>query len=280
MLNNWFYSHPTWEVTFVVCLVLVLLALGGLFVFHRRVDWDIREKDTTMVGLSYALAGGIYAIVISFVAVGVYESMDKADAIATAEANSLSSLVYDSAGLPPALGARVRSDVNAYIDIVTKKEWPSQQAYQMQDSNFEEGWLKLRSVSLDLANFQPTTLGQSTVKLEMIGGIDDLFSARRARLLAADAHLPDAVWQMMIFGLILVLVYVCLFGPHSFKMHMAVTGLTAFTIGLVFSLIIGLDYPFRGDLSVDDDSYLSIKQISASTFGHAEGQPAAGHEEK
>lgn len=273
MLNNWFYSHPTWEVTFAVCMVLVLVALGGLYLFHRRIDWEIREKDTTMVGLSYALAGGIYAIVISFVAVGVYESMDKAESIATAEANSLSSLVYDSAGLPAALGAKVRNDVDAYIDIVTKKEWPSQQAYHMQASNFEDGWLRLRTISLDLANFEPATIGQATVKAEMVEGIDDLFSARRARILAADAHLPDAVWEMMIFGLALVLVYVCLFGPHSFKIHMAVTSLTMITIGLVFSLIIGLDYPFRGDLSVDDDAYLGVREIAATTFGHGEAQP-------
>lgn len=273
MLNNWFYSHPTWEVTFAVCMVLVLVALGGLYLFHRRIDWEIREKDTTMVGLSYALAGGIYAIVISFVAVGVYESMDKAESIATAEANSLSSLVYDSAGLPAALGAKVRNDVDAYIDIVTKKEWPSQQAYHMQASNFEDGWLRLRTISLDLANFEPATIGQATVKAEMVEGIDDLFSARRARILAADAHLPDAVWEMMIFGLALVLAYVCLFGPHSFKIHMAVTSLTMITIGLVFSLIIGLDYPFRGDLSVDDDAYLGVREIAATTFGHGEAQP-------
>jgi len=275
MLNNWFYSHPTWEVLLVVCTTMVLVALGGLYVFHRQVNWEVREKDTTMVGLSYALAGGIYAIVISFVAVGVYESMDKATAIATTEANSLSGLAFDSAGLPAALGARVRGDVDAYVDIVTKKEWPSQQAYRMDDSNFEEGWLRLRHISLDLANFEPATMGETTVKLEMVRDIDDLFSARRARLLAAGEHLPDAVWEMMLFGLVMVLAYVCLFGPHSYRMHMAVTGLTAFTIGLVFVFIISVDYPFRGDLSVDDDAYLSVKSIAASAFGHG-AEPATG----
>ena len=281
MLNDWFYSHSTWEVMFVVCSVIVGPSLGGLYLFNRFVDWESREKDTSMVGLSYALAGGIYAIVISFVAVGVYENLDKADGIATAEANFLSSIVFDSAGLPSDLALRVRGNVDAYIDTVTEKEWRSQQAYQMGDGNFEEGWSELRKISRDLNNFEPATAGQATVKLEMMQNIDELFSARHARLLAANAHLPDAVWQMMIFGLIMVLVYVCLFGPHSFKMHMAVTGLTMFTIGLVFTLIIAMDYPFRGDVSVDDEAYRGTKEVAASVFGKpAEHPSAAAHEQK
>jgi hypothetical protein len=290
MLNAWFYAHSTWEVAGAVCSVLVVLPLIGLYIFHRLVDWNAREEDTSMIGLSYALCGGIYAVVLAFVAVGTYETMDRSTIIASEEANSLGGLAFDSAGLPKELGARVRADIDKYIDTVTKKEWPSQQAYQMQEHNYEEGWVQVRQISGDLANFEPATQGQATVKAEMVHVINDLFSARRARLLAANAHLPDAVWQMLVFGLGLVAVYVFLFGPHSYKMHMAVTGLTMLSIGLVFTLIIALDYPFRGELSVDDEAYLGVKEVSHRAFESAEAEPsgehagahekAGGHEEK
>jgi hypothetical protein len=281
MLNAWFYSHPIWEVVLAVCAVMVVAALAGLFIFHHLVHWEAREKDTSMIGLSYALAGGIYAVVIAFVAVGVYSAMDKGDVIASAEANSLSSIVFDSAGLPAELGARVRSDVDAYIETVVKKEWPSQKAFHMEEANFGEGWDELRRIGRDLAGFEPETMGQTTVKTELVRGINDVFVARSARLLAANAHLPDATWQMMICGLVLVTAYVYLFGPHSFKIHMAVTALTMVSIGLVFSLIIALDYPFRGDLSVDDEAFRGLKEIAASAFVTAAEHPASGeHKEK
>ncbi len=38
-------------------------------------------------------------------------------------------------------------------------------------------------------------------------------------------------------------------GAHSFKIHLAITGLVSATIALVFVLIIALDYPFRGEVS-------------------------------
>jgi hypothetical protein len=266
MLNAWFYSHSTWAVAGAVCSVVVALPLLGLYIFHRLVDWHAREEDTSMTGLSYALCGGIYAVVLAFVAVGTYEAMDKSSTIASNEANSLGGIAFDSAGLPAELGVRVRTDVDKYIDIVTKKEWPSQQAYRMEERNYEEGWAQVRRIGLDLSNFEPSTQGQATVKAELVHSANELFSARRARLLAANAHLPDAVWQMLIFGLGLVAVYVSLFGPHSFKIHMAVTSLTMLSIGLVFTLIIALDYPFRGDLSVDDEAYLGVKEVSDRAF--------------
>jgi hypothetical protein len=276
MLNDWFYSHPTWQVMIAVCAVLLIISLLGLIPFHRLVNWEAREHDTAMIGLSYALAGGIYAVVIAFVAVGTYESMDKAAAIASEEANALSGLAFISSGLPTELAEHVRADVSGYIEIVTKKEWPKQQAYEMDDANFTEGWTSLRKISLEVASFEPATPGGATTKLEMEHSVNDLFSARRARLLAANEHLPDAIWQMLIVGLVFVLFYIYLFGPHSYKIHMSVVGLTMISIGLVFSLIIALDYPFRGDLSVDDDAYIGVKDTMAHIFEHANGPPHPG----
>lgn len=266
MLNQWFYSHAVWQVAIAVCSVMVLVPLLGLSLFHRLVDWEAREHDTTMVGLSYALCGSIYAVLLAFVAVGTYETMDKTAAIASEEANSLGGLAFDSAGLPAGLALRVRADVDEYVDIVTRQEWPSQRAYRMAESNYEQGWAQVRRINLDLVNFEPSTPGQATVKAEMERVINELFAARRARLLAATAHLPNAVWQMLIFGLGLVAIYVYLFGPHSFRIHMAVTTLTMLSIGLVFTLVIALDYPFRGELSVGDEAFVGVQSVANRAF--------------
>jgi hypothetical protein len=269
MLNNWFYSHPVWEVGFAVCFVTVVIPLIGLYFFHKAVDWNVREEDTSMVGLSYALCGGIFAVVLAFVAVGVYEAMDKTTAAAAAEANSLSNLAFDTAGMPADVGLRIRDDIDSYIDIVTKKEWPAQQAYDMKESNFEPGWDKVREINTEIANWEPATAGQTAINADMVRLVNQLFGARRTRLLAAESHLPDAVWQMLIIGLLLVAVFIYLYGPHSFGIHIAVTSLTMLSIGLVFTLIIALDYPFRGNLSVSDDAFEGVKLVANRAFSVA-----------
>jgi len=262
MLNQWFYAHKTWQIGTVVDLTIVAVLLLGLFAFHRWVAWEHREHDTAMVGLSYALCGSVYAVILALVAGNTFETMEKSKSIASEEANSLTALIFDSAGLDPATAAQVRRQSDSYLDVVTRKEWPLQRAYKMEAANFEEGWSILRRISVDLAGFEPKSQGQATVKLEMEHDINDLFTARRMRLLAASQHVPGAVWTMLIFGLGMVAVYIYLFGPHSFKIHVAVTVLTALSVGFVFTLVIAEDYPFRGIVSVDSDDYVAVKEVA------------------
>jgi hypothetical protein len=276
MLNDWFYSHQTWQVALFVCSLVLIVPLIGLYIFHRSIDWHKREKDTSMVGLSYSLCGGIYAVVLAFVGVGTYQTMEKSTATASDEANSLGSLIFNSAGLPKELAKVVRQDIVKYIDIVIQYEWCYQRAYQMDEKNFEPGWSQLRKISADVSGFEPETSGQATVKTQMLRTSNELFNSRLGRLLAANAHLADPIWEMLIFGLLLVAVFLYLMGPHSYKVHMAVTSLTMLSIGLIFTLIIALDYPFRGDLSVGDEAFLGVKEAAAITFATQDsGHPTA-----
>ena len=281
MLNAWFYSHSVYAVAAAVCFVTVVIPLIGLYFFHRWVDWNVREEDTSMVGLSYALCGGIFAVVLAFVAVGVYEAMDKTNEAASSEANSLGNLSLETAGMPAEVGLTVRKHIDDYINTVTGKEWPAQQAYDMNPKNFELGWTQVRQINTDIAAWEPATAGQTVINGDMVTLVNDLYSARRSRLLAAQSHLPDAVWQMLIVGLILVSVFIYLFGPHSYKIHVATCGLTMLSIGLIFTLIIALDYPFRGALSVDDESFKGAQEVSHHVFEHLEaiesGAEAASH---
>jgi hypothetical protein len=273
MLNQWFYTHKTWQVGAAIDLTMILVSLIGLYLFHRLVSWHHREQDTAMIGLSYALCGGVYAVMLAFVAANTFETMDKSATIASEEANSLSTLIFDSAGLGPQTSVQIRDEVEQYIDVVTKKEWPAQKAYHMEDANFEEGWITVRRLSVDLADFEPKTQGQATVKLEMEHAINDLFSSRRLRLLAATQHIPGVIWTMLLVGLAMVAVYVYLFGPHSFKIHAAVTVLTMLSVGFVFTVVVAEDYPFRGIVSVDSEAYSRVKEVAEHIFHSTKDKP-------
>jgi len=197
---DFFYSNPTWLVGLVVIGICTGVSVLGLIVFHRFVDVHLRHKDTETVGLSYAIVAVIYAVLIAFIVINVFETFSKADEVATGEANKLSNLMLDSAGLPPELGAKIRADLDSYIDIVTKKEWPSQQAGHTEESVFEAGWASLANLSTQLAAFEPTTTGQTINKAEMLRVTNELVKARRGRVIAAGEHVPDVVWQILLLA--------------------------------------------------------------------------------
>jgi hypothetical protein len=263
LLADFLYSNPVWLVGVLVMGLWTGLSLLGLYICHRLVNVNTRHKDTETVGLTYAIVAVVYAVLIALIVVDVFESFAKADSIATAEANKLSNLMLDSSGLPPAMGAEVRSDVNKYIGMVVKSEWPSQQAGKLTDKEFEDGWTLLAHMTTELAMFEPTTMGQNANKAEMLHAMNDLIKARRSRIIAAGEHLPAVIWKMLLLGGAVSVVYTYLFGARTFGIHMAITGLIAATISLVFVLIITLDYPFRGPVSVTSKAFIGV-QDSAS----------------
>lgn len=245
------------------------LSLIGLYVFNRLVDVHVRHKDTETVGLTYAIVAVVYAVLIAFIVVDVFETFAKGDEIATAEANKLSNLMVDAGGLPQEMSAAVRTDLNEYIDLVTGKEWPSQQAGKLGDEVFEPGWMSLTHLSARLATYEPSTMGQNVNKGEMLRIVNDLIKARRSRIIAAGEHLPSIVWQILLLAGAVAVGYTYLFGAHSFKIHMGITGLISATIALVFVLIIALDYPFRGEVSVGDDAFVSVKANASGAMESA-----------
>lgn len=266
MLVDFLYSHPTWEVGLLVIGVWTGLSLLGLYIFHRFVDVHMRHKDTETVGLTYAIVAVVYAVLIAFIVVDVFETFAKGDEIATAEANKLSNLMLDSAGLPPKMAEAVRADLDKYVDIVVKSEWPSQQKGQLKEAVFDPGWTVLGHLSKQLAEFEPATMGQNVNKGEMMHAMNDLIRARRSRIIAAGEHLPDVVWQILLLAGAVAVGFTYLFGAHSFGIHLTITGLIAATISLVFVLIIALDYPFRGEVSVGDEAFVSVRATAAGVL--------------
>lgn len=259
MLTNFFYSHSTLVDGLVVIGVWTGLSLLGLYFFNRFVNVHLREKDTETVGLTYAIVAVVFAVLVAVIVVDVWETAAKADEIATGEANQLSSLVLDSAGLPAPTGDTIRADVDKYIDIVVKSEWPSQQKGDVGEEVYAPGWTVLGQISTQLAQFDPKTMGQNTTQAEMFRSVNNLIKARRTRILAAADHLPDIIWEILILAGAVAVFYTYLFGAHDFRMHLAITGLISATIALVFVLIIALDYPFRGDVSVSDEAFVGVR---------------------
>jgi hypothetical protein len=130
----------------------------------------------------------------------------------------------------------------------------------------EPGWTVLAHLSTELAVFEPTTMGQNVNKGEMLRAMNDLIKARRSRIIAAGEHLPGVVWQILLLGGAVAVGYTYLFGARTFGIHLAITGLIAATIALVFVLIVTLDYPFRGEVSVGSDAFIGVQATAAGVL--------------
>jgi ABC-type Mn2+/Zn2+ transport system permease subunit len=91
--------------------------------------------------------------------------------------------------------------------------------------------------------------------VDTLANLDD---ARRGRLLAARSSLPRPLWFALITGAVMTIGFSYLFGVKNVIAHTVITVLLAASIGLGLFLIVALDGPFSGGLSISPEAFTAV----------------------
>lgn len=267
MLIDWLYNNPIWLVSTVILVFAIGLASAGLFIFDRLVDIKLRRDHNDITGFTIAIVGVVYAVLLAFIAVATWQTFSDSGDIVSKEANYLGNIYRDTAGLPSDVATKLRGYLKEYANTVIKVEWPAQQAGRIATS----GWDPLNDFHIDIATFQPHTTGEAVIQAEILRSLNELYSARESRLTAATGHIDDVVWWIILISGAISIGYTYLFGLKNFYMHMVITAAVTASMTLVVILIIELDYPFRGTVSVSAAPFQRVLlEMDTLTFTHRE----------
>ena len=107
----------------LVVLLAVLLAVGGLVLVERLVPWQVRQQHNDVAGFIYAVLGVVYAVLLGFVTIAVWEDFELARSTAESEANELAELFWLANELPEPQGERVQRLARSYAEVVIDEEW-------------------------------------------------------------------------------------------------------------------------------------------------------------
>jgi len=255
MIVDWIYDHPTglWG-SILVCGTTALACLG-LALFHPFVDVGVRRAHNDLAGFSIAIISVVYAVLLAFIAVATWESFSSAETIVQAEAGYIGNLYRDTKGFPDQIGEQMRNALTDYTESVIRAEWPVQRQGKVPGS----GWKSLYELHGQLVSFEPQTRREAIVDAEFLRVLNELYKARETRLTAATGHVPVVIWWIIAFGGALTTAFTYLFGFESFRLHLTMTGAVAASLSLVVVLIIALDWPFRGEVSVPPDAYVEVE---------------------
>lgn len=265
MLVDWLYNNPIWLVSGVILVIAIGVACSGLFIFDRLVDVGLRRDHNDITGFTIAIVGVVYAVLLAFIAVATWQTFANAGTIVGDEADYLGNIYRDTAGLPDAVATKLRADLRQYADTVIKVEWPAQQAGRVAVT----GWAPLNDFHMEIAMFQPKTSGETVIQAEIMHSLNELYSARESRLTAATGHIDEVVWWIIVISGALSIGYTYLFGLKNLFMHMVMTAAVTASMTLVVILIVELDYPFRGDVSVSSAPFQRVLQdMDNLTFKH------------
>jgi len=248
---TWIYSSSTWLWGTLFVGVVVALSCLGLVLTNRLVSVEVRATQNEVTAAAMGLVGVAYAVLLAFIAVAVWENFGEADKLVDNEASYIGDLYRETIGLQPEKAAPIRSDIKKYIDQVTLAEWSAQRVGKVSQAG-RPTLVHLQSL---IARIEPTTQGQQAIVAELLHTMDLLYDARRSRILAAGSGIPEIVWWIVGFGTALTIGFTYLFGVAKFRMHLVTTGMLGASMSLVIVLIVSLDRPFRGDLSISVEAY-------------------------
>ena len=248
---NWIYSNPTWLWGGALVIGVTVLSCLALAVLHRFVDAEIRRHHNDVMAAAMGIVGVAYAVLLAFVAVAAWESFSGGNKIVDTEASFVADLYRQTIGLPETKGGPLKDTIRKYLDQVVDEEFPAQRRGEMSQA----GRPTLVSLQAMIARIDPNTPGETVISTALMQTMNGLYAARRTRTLAADDSIPEVVWWITAFGTTLTIGFTFLFGTRNFSMHLAMTGMVAASMSLVIVLIMSLDRPFRGELSVSTQAY-------------------------
>lgn len=238
--------------------LMIALALLGHWVVYRYVPHRDFVKNNDVAGFVLAIVGVVYAVLLSFVVVVVWQQFENSDNVAEREASAASDMYGLSNAYPGRLRERVRSELRDYAHIMITDEWP---AMRLGGTSVAAGSVSA-NLNDQISSYGPSGSEQIQVQAQMLALLRVLLDSRRQRLHDNETGIPPILWWALIASAIITVGFVYLFGMENFKVQLIMTASLAAIIGLMFTLIVELDYPFRGDTSISPHSwYLVSDQI-------------------
>jgi len=236
----------------------VLLAAAGTLLTRRWVSVEILKLNNEVAGFIYAVIGVLYAVLLGFTAIIVWEQFDKAQAGVDQEANQLADLYRHAQAFPDDTRRTLETQLRAYAKLVVEKEWPA----MAERTSSPEAWGVYNELWRTYQRFQPQNDHERTWYAQSLTKLNQLGDQRRLRLLSSRSEgIPAVMWIALLGAGGVTIGFSFLFGTRSAVAQVLMTSALAMTIAVVLLSIVALEEPFRGITRVDPGAFDQVAYI-------------------
>ncbi len=202
----------------------------------------------------------LFAVLLAFLTVIVWENVAQAEQRAQSEVDAATDVWRLSRHLPPPDAYRLRAHLRRYTQAVIADEWPEMRQGR-RSSNRTQGLM----VALidDAAGIGANDLHQATLQNAVLDRVQRMADLRRRRIYDNQSGIPFLLWLGLLVGVCTVIAFVYLFGMKDFRVQLLMTAATAIIMGVSFGLILELDYPLRGGVSIAPDRWIILRDVIA-----------------
>jgi hypothetical protein len=247
-MSQFLSSLPLWLSTLLVIVLPTLVAMAGPVFIRRKFGLERLAANNEIAGFQFATVGVIYAVLIAFATIVVWQRFNDAEAAVLQEAGAAVTIYRLAAGPEPEIAA-TRDALNKYLKLVVDKDW--RQMAVGEES--EEANSALNALYATATRISKKGLLSGAITEEIFDQLDSITQARRVRLHLAAGIVPDILWAVLFAGAMLTIGFTFLFGAESLSAQVVMTGILSVMVLMGLLVIVSVDHPFTGPVHVDTE---------------------------
>jgi uncharacterized protein DUF4239 len=247
-------SQPLWLSGLLLVGLPTVLAMLGPVLVRRWVPLDRLAANNEVAGFKFSVVGVLYAVLLAFAIIVVWEKFTDADDIVAREAGAATNVYRLSYGLAEAPATSLRARLSAYLAATISDDWPA-----MEHAN-ESSSARLALdavygsllVSLSPEGRDGALIGQ------ILNQLDTITQERRVRIAAADGAVPGVIWPVLFGGAAVTIGFTFFFGSQNLLAQSFMTGLLSVVIFSGLWIVLVIDRPFSGAVTVNPDAIAKV----------------------
>jgi uncharacterized membrane protein YoaK (UPF0700 family) len=243
-------SAPLWVIGLIFLLALIAASMLGRWV-RGKIDQEKGDSDSAGYLLSAALA--LLGLLIAFTFSLAVSRYDSRRIMIVDEGNAISTAWLRSTLVDGAEGEALRAAIKAYADI--RLRLPDAKDHNAIEAASAEAqgvvWQRLRAT---LPNLQPP------IATTLITGATEMFDAAASRKAERNARIPGRVLDVVsLFAIISAAIVGYVLGRTEDRRHWVVTTVVFLLLTLAMLLILDLDRPWSGGITLDPQPIIDAR---------------------
>ena len=245
---------PLWLSALILIVPTTLLAMAGPVIVRRYIKVDQLRTNNEVAGFKFATVGVLYAVLLAFAVVVVWEKFNQAESEVAKEAGAAATVFRLSQGVDPERAAAIREATRYYLTSAIAIDWPAMESGTQSSATTEA----LNEIYNAVLKFQSLGTDERLVLAEMLRQVDRISEARRERLVMADGIVPAIIWVVLFGGAFLTVGFTFFFGAENLRAQSLMTGALSILIFAGLLIVVEIDYPFAGTVKVGPEALAAV----------------------